>query len=90
MFNCLLEFVPMLALVIWERTRTKALIYSLISLCGTPVIYHIGMEASRNTDLEHARNRVKIFEKSPVAVKLENQPKREIKDDVRVMDIDLE
>ena len=63
MFISILEFVPLLPFFIWKKTSTLDKIYSLITLCGTPLIYHLGMEANRNNDIAHAKNTLKIYEK---------------------------
>ena len=93
MFNCLLELVPLIALFIWEETSTLEIIYSLISLCGTPLIYHIGMESNRKKDIAHAKNSFQIVNKnnksleSPDGVELAQLTKRRIIDDVRIIDL---
>ena len=73
------------------KNNTSEFLYSLISLCGTPLIYHIGMEDNRNTDLAHAKNSLKIFNKkkdSTVDDALKEPQKRGMSDDVRVTDVD--
>ena len=91
MFISLLEFSSLMVFFIWGRNNTSEIIYSLISLGGTPIIYHLGMEDNRNNDIAHAKNSLKIFHKKN-AVKSRDEPEevqqREAKDDVRVMDLD--
>ena len=91
MFISLLEFGSLMVFFIWGRNNTSEIIYSLISLGGTPLIYHLGMEDNRNNDIAHAKNSLKIFHKKH-AVKSRDEPEEvhqgETKDDVRVMDLD--
>ena len=89
MFISVMEFVPLMAFFIWEKTSTLDKIYSLITLFGTPLIYHLGMEDNRNNDIAHAKNTLKIFEKKKSKNELEEDQsqREEIKDDVRLMDI---
>ena len=87
MFISVLEFVSLMVLFMVGRISFLDIIYSLISLGGTPLIYHLGMEANRNNDIAHAKNSLKIFEKKKSKNESEEDQsqRQEIKDDVRTM-----
>ena len=86
MFISVLEFVSLMGLFTWQSTTTLWVFYSLISLGGTPLIHHLGMEDNKKNDIAHAKNSLKIFQKKSLPM---NQTRFRVRggDDVRMMDL---
>ena len=89
MFISIMEFGSLMVFFIWGRTSTSEIIYSLISLSGTPFIFYLGMEDNRNNDIAHAKKGLNSFKKKKSTNEQEDVQSQRGKnrDDVRVKDV---
>ena len=65
MFNWLLETVSLI-LVKFSFNQFITFLYLLVTSCGTPLVYYLGIEENRHKAREHFQSRMRIFKKKRV------------------------
>ena len=68
MFNWLLETVSLI-LVYFSSNIFSTILFLLVTSCGTPLVYYLGIEDNRKKAREHFQSRIRIFKKNRVAPK---------------------
>ena len=66
MFNWLLETVSLI-LVHFSSSPFITIVYLLVTSCGTPLVYYLGIEENRQKAREYFQSRIRIFKKNRVA-----------------------
>ena len=66
MINWLLETVSLI-LVMIKTNQIFNILYVLVTSCGTPLVYCLGIEKNRQTAREYFQSRMRIFRKNRVA-----------------------
>ena len=62
MISCLVETVS-LFLVIFDDYEFFTILYLLITSCGAPLVYYLGIEDNRLKAREYFQSRIRIFRK---------------------------
>ena len=62
MINWLLETVSLL-LVMFNEKQILTILYLLITSCGTPLVYYLGIEENRQKAREYFQSRMRILKK---------------------------
>ena len=65
MFNWLLETVSLI-LVKFSFNQFIIFLYLLVTSCGTPLVYYLGIEENRQKARQHFQSRMRIFKKNRV------------------------
>ena len=60
MINWLLETVS-LVLVMFVEKQMLTILYLLVTSCGTPLVYYLGIEENRQKAREYFQSRMRIF-----------------------------
>ena len=66
MMNWLLETIS-LVLVLIGKYKLFQILYLLVTSCGTPLVYYLGIEENRRLAREYFNSRIRIFKKKKVA-----------------------
>ena len=66
MINWMVEAIS-LFLVIFNESEFFDILYLLVTSCGTPLVYYLGIEDNRRKAREYFQSRMRIFKKSKVA-----------------------
>ena len=66
MMNWLLETISLVLVMIGEY-KLSIILYLLVTSCGTPLVYYLGIEENRRLAREHFNSRIRIFKKNKVA-----------------------
>ena len=61
MFNCLLEGGAGLIVFMVKEKILFNILYLLVTSCGTPLVYYLGMEENRRKAREYFQSRIRIF-----------------------------
>ena len=65
MINWLLETVSLI-LVMIKGNLMFTILYLLVTSCGTPLVYYLGIEENRQKAREYFQSRMRIFRKNQV------------------------
>ena len=65
MINWLLETVSLI-LVMMKGNLMFTILYLLVTSCGTPLVYYLGIEENRQKAREYFQSRMRIFRKNRV------------------------
>ena len=66
MFNWLLETVSLI-LVHFSSSPFITIVYLLVTSCGTPLVYYLGIEENRQKAKEYFQSRMRILKKEEAA-----------------------
>ena len=66
MINWLVDTVS-LFLVIFGESLFLIILYYLVTSCGAPLVYYLGIEENRRLAREHFQSRIRMFRKNKVA-----------------------
>ena len=82
MINWLLETVSLL-LVMFNEKQILTILYLLITSCGTPLVYYLGIEENRQKAREYFQSRMRIFKKYHADIPKKRRMNNEISNKVR-------
>ena len=68
MINWLLETVSLI-LVMIKTNQIFNILYVLVTSCGTPLVYCLGIEKNRQTAREYFQSRMRVFKKKRVGIR---------------------
>ena len=68
MINWLLESVSLILVMIWGN-KIFNILYLLVTSCGTPLVYCLGIEKNRQKAREYFQSRMRVFKKKRVAIR---------------------
>ena len=77
MMNWLLETISLVLVMIGEY-KLSIILYLLVTSCGTPLVYYLGIEENRRLAREHFNSRIRIFKKKKVAASEETKSERSV------------
>ena len=66
MINWMLELLSLLP-VIFQEKQIFTILYLLVTSCGTPLVYYLGIEDNRQKAKEYFQSRMRILKKEEAA-----------------------